>query len=71
MNNDINNFIKQAVDQIPRGGTWITLKNLQLGINIVFDTMWQALKLGLALAVLYYIYTTTPIQAFFTTFIKP
>jgi hypothetical protein len=61
MNNDINNFIKQASDQIPKGGAWITLKNIQLAINIAIDTMWQVIKLGLALAGIYYLYTITPL----------
>jgi hypothetical protein len=60
MNNEINNLIKQATDQIPKGGAWITLKNIQLAIQIGFDFIYEVIKLAILLTGLYYLYVITP-----------
>jgi hypothetical protein len=71
MNQNIENLLNKATDLIPKGGAWITLNNLQLAINIFFDTAWQTLKLGLAIAGIYYVYTITPeLQALINLLLK-
>jgi hypothetical protein len=60
MSRDWDNLIKQASDQIPKGGAWITLKNIQLAINIAFDFIYEVIKLAILLTGLYYLYQVTP-----------
>jgi hypothetical protein len=60
MNHEIENFISKAADQIPKGGVWIALKNIELGLQIMFDTIYKLIALGIFLVGLYYIYTYAP-----------
>jgi hypothetical protein len=60
MNHEIEKLTQQATDLIPKGGVWITLKNIQLGLEILFDTIRQLLSLALVLALLWYVYQITP-----------
>jgi hypothetical protein len=57
---NLDNLAKEITNQIPKGGAWLTLKNIQLAINIVFDTIYEVIKLGLLLTGLYYLYAITP-----------
>jgi hypothetical protein len=60
MNNQIENFISKAADQIPKGGVWIALKNIELALQIMFDTIYKLIALGIFAFGLYYIYTHAP-----------
>ena len=60
MNHEIENFISKAADQIPKGGVWIALKNIEQGLQILFDTIYKLIALGIFLVGLYYIYTHAP-----------
>jgi hypothetical protein len=60
MNHEIETFISKAADQIPKGGVWITLKNIELALQILFDFIYKAIALGIFLFGLYYIYTNMP-----------
>jgi len=60
MTNKLDNLVDQVTTQLPKGGAWLTLKNIQLAINIVFDTIYEVIKLGLLLTGLYYLYAITP-----------
>ena len=60
MNNKLDNLLNQVTTEIPKGGAWLTLKNIQLAINIAFDTIYEVIKLGLLLTGLYYLYAITP-----------
>jgi hypothetical protein len=57
---DLDNLTKQIADQVPKGGAWITLKNIQLAINIAFDFIYEVIKLGILLIGLYYLFQVTP-----------
>jgi hypothetical protein len=67
MNNETKELLTKVTDQIPKGGTWIALNNLQLAINIAFSTIYQAIKLGIFLAGLYYLYNLMPMILAFIT----
>ena len=56
----LDNLTKQLADQLPKGGAWLTLKNIQLAINIAFDTIYEVIKLAILLTGLYYLYVITP-----------
>jgi hypothetical protein len=56
----LDNLTKQLADQLPKGGAWLTLKNIQLAINIAFDTIYEVIKLAILLTGLYYLYQVTP-----------
>jgi hypothetical protein len=60
MNYEIENLVKKVSDQIPKGGVWITLKNIQLGLEILFETIRQIIALALFIAFLWVVYQVTP-----------
>jgi hypothetical protein len=60
MNYEIENLIKQSADQIPKAGFWLFLKNVQLLLEILFETIRQLLSLGLVLVVLWYVFQLMP-----------
>ena len=67
MNPELENLTKQAADLIPKGGAYIYLKNIELAIKIVFDTIAKLIQLGLVLALIYIAYKSLPALE---TFIK-
>jgi hypothetical protein len=60
MNHNIENILNKAAEIVPKGGSWITLKNIELAIKIVFDTIYEVIKLAIILTGLYYLYQVTP-----------
>lgn len=54
MNYEIENLIKKVSDQIPKGGVWITLKNIQLALEILVETIRQLIGLALVIAFIWY-----------------
>jgi hypothetical protein len=58
--NELNNFVKKASELIPQGGTWLTLNNLRIFLEIVFNTIYEIIKLGIVLTALHYLYRLTP-----------
>jgi hypothetical protein len=60
MNYEIENLVKKAADQIPKGGVWITLKNIQLGLEILFETIRQLIGLALVIAFIWYVLNFIP-----------
>ena len=67
MNYEIENLVKKAADQIPKGGVWITLKNIQLGLEILFETIRQIIALALFIGFLWVLYQVTPSLDFIKT----
>jgi hypothetical protein len=60
MNHELENLTKQAADLIPKGGAYIYLKNIELAIKIVFDTIAKLIQLVLVLALIYIAYRAFP-----------
>jgi hypothetical protein len=60
MNREIENLTKQAADLIPKGGAYIYLKNIELAIKIVFDTISKSIQLGIIIALIYIAYRALP-----------
>ena len=67
MNYEIENLVKKVSDQIPKGGVWITLKNIQLGLEILFETIRQIIALALLIGFLWVLYQVTPSLDFIKT----
>jgi hypothetical protein len=55
-----DNLAQKLADQVPKGGTWLLLKNIELAIHIAFNTLWESIKLFICLIGLYYLITIMP-----------
>jgi hypothetical protein len=58
--NELNNLVKQVSDQIPKAGIWLTLTNIRVALDLVFDTIYKLLHLGLVFALIYGAYNFVP-----------
>jgi len=60
MNFGLENLIKNTSDQIPKAGVWIVLKNIELGLRILFETIKNIIALAVVLYGLWLVYSITP-----------
>ena len=56
----MNDLIKAAAELKPQAKTWLTLTNIRLAINLVFDTIYKLLHLTISIAIIYGVYEITP-----------
>lgn len=56
----MNDLVKAAAELQPQAKTWLTLTNIRLAINLVFDTIYKLLHLTISIAILYGVYEITP-----------
>ncbi len=57
---ELNNLVSKVSEQIPKVGITLVLTNLRLAINLVFDTIYQLLHLGLVITLIYCAYAFIP-----------
>jgi hypothetical protein len=53
-------LLKPLSELAPKAGTWLTLKNIQLGIGILIELTFDLLKLFIYAGIVFFIYQAVP-----------
>lgn len=56
----MNDLIKVASELKPQAKTWLTLTNIRLAINLMFETIYNLIHLFIVLAMIYGAYKVIP-----------
>lgn len=56
----MRDLLKPLTVLIPKAGTWITLKNIQLAISIITELAFDLIRLFILVGIVFFIYQSVP-----------